>query len=287
MNSPLSLKNLVKDYGPVKAVRGVTLELEKGEIFGLLGPNGAGKTSIISCIVSLERPTSGSITVFGNEVTDQSQKARFDIGIVPQEIVNHGFFSVREILEFQSGFYGLTKNANRIDELLAELQLTEHQHKKVKQLSGGMKRRLMIAKALVHSPKLLLLDEPTAGVDIELRSHLWKFVSKLKAQGTTVLLTTHYLEEAEELCDRVGVIHRGQIVALDKTQNLIRNLTTRQLKLRRQGSEIYETYPLEKGMNVGRWLSSNNLEIANIDDLTVEEGTLENAVRELLREKGV
>lgn len=287
MNSPLSLKELIKDYGPVKAVRGVTLELEKGEIFGLLGPNGAGKTSIISCIVSLERPTSGSITVFGNEVTDQSQKARFDIGIVPQEIVNHGFFSVREILEFQSGFYGLTKNANRIDELLAELQLTEHQHKKVKQLSGGMKRRLMIAKALVHSPKLLLLDEPTAGVDIELRSHLWKFVSKLKAQGTTVLLTTHYLEEAEELCDRVGVIHRGQIVALDKTQNLIRNLTTRQLKLRRQGAESYETYPLEKGMNVGRWLSSNNLEIANIDDLTVEEGTLENAVRELLREKGV
>ncbi len=285
MASPLSIQNLYKDYGPVKAVRGVSIELNKGEIFGLLGPNGAGKTSIISCIVTLEKATSGLISVFGEPVSDANQLARYQIGIVPQEVVNHGYFSTREILEFQSGFYGLRNNKARIDELLHELQLTDHQHKKVKQLSGGMKRRLMIAKSLVHSPKLLLLDEPTAGVDIELRAHLWRFVGKLKEQGTTVLLTTHYLEEAEQLCDRVAVIHRGQIVALDKTLSLIRNLTTRQLKLRRHGSEIYETHPLEKGVNVGQWLTSQNLEIANIDDLTVEEGTLENAVRELLRQK--
>jgi ABC-2 type transport system ATP-binding protein len=285
MNKPLVLDNLFKSYGSVRAVNGVNLQLEEGEIFGLLGPNGAGKTSIISCIVTLEQATSGSISIFGEKVGDATQRAQSKVGIVPQEVVNHGFFSVQEILEFQSGYYGISNNKDRIDELLNELQLAEHRHKKVKQLSGGMKRRLMIAKALVHRPRLLLLDEPTAGVDIELRSHLWKFVSKLKEQGVTVLLTTHYLEEAQELCDRVAVINRGEIVALDKTKNLIHSLTVRTLKIKFRGQEEYKTYQMQSGEALGKWFVDNKIDPTQIDDLSIEDGKLETAVRNLLTQK--
>ncbi|MEK6553958.1 MAG: ABC transporter ATP-binding protein [Bdellovibrionota bacterium] len=285
MNKPLLIENLFKSYGPVKAVNGVNLELQEGEIFGLLGPNGAGKTSIISCVVTLEKATSGQISIFGEKVGDATQRAQSKVGIVPQEVVNHGFFSIYEILEFQSGYYGISNNKERIEELLHELQLFEHREKKVKQLSGGMKRRLMIAKALVHKPRLLLLDEPTAGVDIELRSHLWKFVQKLKQQGVTVLLTTHYLEEAQELCDRVAVINRGEIVALDKTQSLIRGLTDRTLKIKFHGQEDYKTYTMKSGEALGQYLEKNKIDPLQIDDLSIEDGKLETAVRRLLNEK--
>lgn len=285
MNKPLLIEKLFKNYGAVQAVNGVNLELKEGEIFGLLGPNGAGKTSIISCIVTLERPSSGEIRIFGELVGDASQRAQSKVGIVPQEVVNHGFFSIYEILEFQSGYYGISNNDKRITELLHDLQLFEHRHKKVKQLSGGMKRRLMIAKALVHSPRLLLLDEPTAGVDIELRAHLWTFVSKLRQQGVTILLTTHYLEEAQELCDRVAVINRGEIVALDKTSSLIQSLTSRTLKIRFRGQENYKTYSMESGQALGEYLKSENIDPLQIEDLSIEDGKLETAVRNLLNEK--
>jgi ABC-2 type transport system ATP-binding protein len=221
MQNPLVLENFQKSYGQVQAVKGVTFDLRPGEIFGLLGPNGAGKTSIISCITTLEKPTGGVIKVFGHDVVKASRVSKSMVGCVPQEVINHGYFSVEEILHFHSGFFGLRNNHARIEELLKELRLSEHRHKKVKQLSGGMKRRLMIAKALVHSPKLLLLDEPTAGVDIELRDSLWAYVSKLRSEGTTILLTTHYLEEAERLCDRVAVINRGELLALEQTRALV------------------------------------------------------------------
>lgn len=221
MQSPLSLENFKKSYGKVQAVKGVTFDLRPGEIFGLLGPNGAGKTSIISCITTLEKPTGGTIKVFGRDVVTESRQSKMLVGCVPQEVINHGYFNVEEIMKFHSGYFGFRNNQDRIEELLHELRLAEHRHKKVKQLSGGMKRRLMIAKALVHSPKLLLLDEPTAGVDIELRDSLWQFVGKLKKAGTTILLTTHYLEEAERLCDRVAVINRGELIALEETRTLV------------------------------------------------------------------
>lgn len=281
---PLKISQLVKNYGRVQAVRGVDLALKSGEIFGLLGPNGAGKTSIISCIVTLEKPTSGSIHIFGEEVGHSSQRAQSQVGIVAQEVVNHGFFSVDEILQFQSGYYGISKNEERIEELLEELQLKEHRYKKVKQLSGGMKRRLMIAKALVHKPRLLLLDEPTAGVDIELRAHLWQFVRKLQKSGTTILLTTHYLEEAQELCDRVAVINKGEIVALNETQALIQQLTERVLKIRLRGEGEYRTYSMKSGESLGTYLERQSIDPKQIDDLSIEDGRLETAVRKLLRE---
>lgn len=281
-NAPLLIKDLHKKYGATHAVRGVHLELKKGEVFGLLGPNGAGKTSIISCLVTLEKPTSGSIEIFGHPVSDESE-AKAYVGIVPQEIVNHGYFSVQEILEFQSGFYGRARNGDQIKKLLVQLQLDEHKHKKVKQLSGGMKRRLMIAKALVHSPQLLLLDEPTAGVDIELRSHLWDFVRALKGLGTTILLTTHYLEEAEELCDRVAVLNKGQIIALDKTKNLIDQMTARELRLKLKNQSDYVSHRIPMGVEISDWFKQSQISFEQVADFRIEEGSLEDAVLELLK----
>lgn len=238
----LQVENLVKTYssqglgsGPrspeVTALAGVDFTIEPGEIFGLLGPNGAGKTSLISILTTLEKATSGTARIFGYDVSQDPQSAKRQLGVVAQEIVNHGFFTVSEILRFHSGYYGIWQNSERIEELLQALDLWEHRHKLVKQLSGGMKRRLMIAKALVHRPKLLLLDEPTAGVDVELREKLWLFVRELQKQGTTVLLTTHYLEEAEELCGRVGILRRGHLEYLGPTRGIIEKLTLRQLTL--------------------------------------------------------
>lgn len=224
---PLELRNLHKSYGQVNAVRGVDLQVNSAEVFGLLGPNGAGKTSIISVITGLEKPTLGEVRVFGADVTKDPKRAKMLVGRVPQEIVGHGFFNVEEVLDFLAGYYGVRDPKDRIDFLLDRLALTQHRHKKVGQLSGGMKRRLMIAKAMIHQPKLLLLDEPTAGVDVELRNSLWKFVGELKAQGVSILLTTHYLEEAQRLCDRVAIIHYGKIRAIGPTQKVISDITKR------------------------------------------------------------
>lgn len=225
--SPLSLQHLHKSYGEVQAVRGVDLEMKTGEVLGLLGPNGAGKTSIISMITGLEKPTSGQVIVFGADVQKDPRRAKMLVGRVPQEIVGHGFFNVDEVLGFLAGYYGVTSPRDRIEYLIDRLALGPHRAKKVNQLSGGMKRRLMIAKALIHEPRLLLLDEPTAGVDVELRSSLWKFVRELQSAGISILLTTHYLEEAEKLCDRVAIIHLGLIRAMGPTQHVIREVTQR------------------------------------------------------------
>ncbi len=280
--SPLLVQNLSKNYGAIEAVRNASFNLNKGEVFGLLGPNGAGKTSIISCIVTLEKPTSGSIFVGGFDVQKNPREAKRNVGFVPQEIINHGYFNVEEILSFQSGYFGLLHNRERTDYILHELRLYEHRHKKVKQLSGGMKRRLLIAKALVHSPQLLLLDEPTAGVDIELREQLWQFVKKLKAEGVTVLLTTHYLEEAEQLCDRVGLIDKGEIKMVESTQFLIDKFTGRSVRVKFRNVVAPRDFELRTGETVGDLINKEKLDVNQIEDINISEGTLEDAFRRVI-----
>lgn len=286
---PLKIQNLVKTYGQVEAVKGVSFDVRPGEIFGLLGPNGAGKTSIISILTTLEMPTSGQTYIFGSDVTKEPMVTKRQIGVVHQEVINSGFFDVEEILEFQSGYYGIAKNTERIHYLLNKLALYEHRRKKVKQLSGGMKRRLMIAKALVHSPKLLLLDEPTAGVDITLRETLWQFVLELQKEGLSILLTTHYLEEAEQLCQRVGIINHGRLECVEPTQHVIHKFTQKKIILQlRKTRNFVSQYlqssehnnftfrvPMEKGL--GDLLSELEVSSSEIDDVKIVEGTLEEA----------
>jgi ABC-2 type transport system ATP-binding protein len=212
---------LAKRYPKVDALRGVSLRIEAGEIFALLGPNGAGKTTWISIVCGLTRATAGTARVLGHDVVRQSMAARRAIGLVPQEINFDPFFTAREVLRFQMGYYGVPPDAARIDELLRAMDLSAKADANTRELSGGMKRRLLIAKALVHRPRVVFLDEPTAGVDVSLRRDLWAYVRQLRADGTTIVLTTHYLEEAEELADRVGVIDRGELVTLDRPATLM------------------------------------------------------------------
>lgn len=219
--SAISFKNLTKQYGSLTALQSINLDIEEGEFFGLLGPNGAGKTTLISILAGLCKPTSGFATLMGFDVQAQFREARRRLGIVPQELVFDPFFTVRETLEFQSGYFGIKHNAEWIDEILENLGLTDKAHKNMRSLSGGMKRRVLVAQALVHRPPVIVLDEPTAGVDVELRQSLWQFISRLNQQGHTIVLTTHYLEEAEQLCHRIAMMKQGQIVALDTTKNLL------------------------------------------------------------------
>lgn len=271
----LDIRGLTKTYpgAPVNALTDVSFHIEPGEIFGLLGPNGAGKTSLISILTTLEQATSGSVSVFGIDVRKHPQKSKQQIGIVAQEIVNHGFFNIEEVLTFHSGYYGIWNNKERITELLHALDLWEHRGKLVKQLSGGMKRRLMIAKALVHRPKLLLLDEPTAGVDVELRTRLWAFVRELQKQGTTILLTTHYLQEAEELCGRVGILSKGRLKYVGPTRGIIEKLT-------------FRTWDIDLNSPVA--LTASGLEVLNQTDATVKVRSGHAAVLgEVLRDLGI
>ena len=228
---PLTLIHLTKKYGHMTAVDDVSLEIKPGEVFGLLGPNGAGKTSIISTIMTLQDITLGSIKVFGIDVTKNSQKAKQLIGYVPQELVHHGFFNVEQILKYHANYYGLKKTKKDVAYLLHKLDLHVHRKKYVNQLSGGMKRRLMIAKALIHEPKLLLLDEPTAGVDLELRNSLWEFIDELKNKNISILLTTHYLEEAEQLCDRIGILQKGKLRRIDRVEKLLEQHSSKKVSL--------------------------------------------------------
>jgi ABC-2 type transport system ATP-binding protein len=213
---------LVKRYPKVEALAGVSLSIEPGEIFALLGPNGAGKTTWISIVCGLARATSGTARVLGHDVVDDAMAARRVVGLVPQEINFDPFFTPREVLRFQMGYFGVPPSEGRIDELLAAMALTSKADVTSRELSGGMRRRLLIAKALVHRPRIAFLDEPTAGVDIALRKDLWSYVRKLRAEGTTIVLTTHYLEEAEELADRVAVIDHGRLIAVDKPDVLLK-----------------------------------------------------------------
>ncbi len=209
MAAAVSIVNVVKHFGLLQALAGVSLEIAEGEFFGLLGPNGAGKTTLISTLAGLVRADSGSLAVLGHDVVRDYRKARSLLGVVPQELVFDPFFSVRETLRIQSGYFGLRHNDAWIDEILANLDLTSKADVNMRRLSGGMKRRVLVAQALVHKPPVIVLDEPTAGVDVELRQGLWQFVRRLNSEGHTIILTTHYLEEAEALCGRIALMKQG------------------------------------------------------------------------------
>lgn len=222
MTSAISVESLRKRFGALEALRGVSFEIPPGEFFGLLGPNGAGKSTLINILAGLTRPSGGSAKVMGHDVVREYRATRRALGVVPQELVYDPFFTVREALRIQSGYFGLRRNDAWIDEILANLQLSSKADTNMRALSGGMKRRVLIAQALVHRPPVIVLDEPTAGVDVELRQNLWTFVRKLNREGHTIVLTTHYLEEAEALCERVAILKQGEVISLDTTENLLR-----------------------------------------------------------------
>jgi ABC-2 type transport system ATP-binding protein len=230
----LRFENVTKTYrgGQVKALGGVSFDIAQGEFFGLLGPNGAGKTTLISILAGLSRASGGSVSVHGHDVVNDYAAARRALGVVPQELVFDPFFSVRETLRIQSGYFGVRNNDAWIDELLVNLGLADKANANMRQLSGGMKRRVLVAQALVHRPPVIVLDEPTAGVDVELRQTLWQFVARLNREGHTVLLTTHYLEEAEALCGRIAMLKQGRIVALDRTSALLAGTASTMLRFK-------------------------------------------------------
>ncbi len=233
MKKAIAFKSVKKNYGQLKAVNGITLSIEEGEFFGLLGPNGAGKSTLINMLAGLVRPTAGSISAMGFDVVKDYQNARHSLGIVPQELVFDPFFNLREMLRFQAGYFGKGKsNDIWVDEVIERLDLTAKASTNMRMLSGGMKRRALIAQALVHRPPVIVLDEPTAGVDVELRQKLWSFIKELNKEGHTIVLTTHYLEEAEALCNSVAMLRLGKIVALDTTRNLLKKFSTKNLMLR-------------------------------------------------------
>ncbi|MDO5667897.1 MAG: ABC transporter ATP-binding protein [Alcaligenaceae bacterium] len=209
------------DVDGFQALQDVSFEVEQGEFFGLLGPNGAGKTTLISVLAGLAKASSGRAKVMGYDVQDQYREARRALGVVPQELVYDPFFTVRETLRLQSGYFGIKNNDDWIDEVLANLGLTDKAEENMRALSGGMKRRVLVAQALVHCPPVIILDEPTAGVDVDLRRGLWEFISRLNKKGHTVLLTTHYLEEAESMCNRLAFLKRGKLIALDTTEGIM------------------------------------------------------------------
>ncbi|UDF35444.1 UNVERIFIED_ORG: ABC transporter ATP-binding protein [Shinella sp. XGS7] len=230
----ISFQNVSKTYrgGAVRALDGVSFDIQPGEFFGLLGPNGAGKTSLISILAGLSQASGGSVKVMGHDVVGDYAAARRALGIVPQELVFDPFFNVREALEIQSGYFGVKGNGAWIDELLENLGLADKARANMRQLSGGMKRRVLVAQALVHRPPVIVLDEPTAGVDVELRQTLWAFIARLNREGHTVLLTTHYLEEAEALCHRIAMLKLGRVVALDRTSDLLSGRASTMLRFK-------------------------------------------------------
>ena len=238
MSPAVRLRGLEKHFPRVHALRGIDLDIEQGEFFALLGPNGAGKTTLISILAGLTRASAGSVEIMGFDVTANYRDARRALGVVPQELVYDPFFTVRETLRLQSGYFGLRHNDDWIDELLANLGLGDKANTYTRQLSGGMKRRVLVAQALVHKPPVIVLDEPTAGVDVELRQSLWTFIRHLNKQGHTIVLTTHYLDEAEMLCERVAMLQEGRIVALDHTANLLHAGAERRLLLDLVASEL-------------------------------------------------
>ena len=292
----LEVKDVVKNYGSLRAVDKVSFSTQEGEIFGLLGPNGAGKTSLISTIMTLENLDEGDIHVCGYSLRQDPRICKSLTGFMPQELIMHGYFNVQEVVEFYSGYCGVWPDKNRVEYLLKRLALWDKRYEKVRSLSGGMKRRLLIAKALVHAPKLILLDEPTAGVDIELRNVIWEFIKELKKSGASILFTTHYLEEAEELCDRVAIIHKGKIRQIDQTRNLISQFTTRQILLKLKNpkdfqhknyqgnSDGYSVFMLPSSLTLGSLIKELSLDISDILDIRIHEGSLEDAFKKILKD---
>jgi len=274
----IEIKGLKKTYKATKkaaaktALQGVDLTIPRGSIFGLLGPNGAGKSTMINILAGLVNKTEGSAKICGFDIDTNTRAARASIGIVPQEIAMDVFFTPYQALELQAGYYGVPKSERRSEEILDALGLADKRDAYVRQLSGGMKRRLLIAKALVHNPPVLILDEPTAGVDIELRRQLWAYVEKLHAAGTTVILTTHYLEEAEALCDRIAIIHQGQIVANEPKTQLLSRLDKKVLRIS----------PVESLQTLPEGLSDLNARLAVDGQIIIEYRTGSDSVTDLL-----
>ena len=228
----IQINNIHKQFGDLHALNGIDLTINQGEFFGLLGPNGAGKSTLINILAGLLNPSQGNIAIMGHDVATDYQAARMSLGVVPQELVFDPFFNVREMLRFQAGYFGRGReNDAWVDEIVESLGLTDKAHTNMRKLSGGMKRRALIAQALVHKPPVIVLDEPTAGVDVELRQMLWQFIKRLNKDGHTIILTTHYLEEAETLCERVAMMKQGKIVALDTTANFLSKLPGKNLRL--------------------------------------------------------
>jgi ABC-2 type transport system ATP-binding protein len=263
MTAAIELRDVHKRFGELQALAGIDLDVRQGEFFGLLGPNGAGKTTLISILAGLVRADRGSARVMGHEVRADYREARRSLGVVPQELVFDPFFSVRETLRIQSGYFGIRDNRAWIDELMQHLDLAAKADVNMRALSGGMKRRVLIAQALVHKPPVIVLDEPTAGVDVELRQALWQFIRRLNWEGHTIVLTTHYLEEAEKLCGRIAMLKQGRIVALDSTANLLKRVHHLFLRLRLGGSVPAGLRPLEHGEAAGGYV----LRLEDYDDV--------------------
>jgi ABC-2 type transport system ATP-binding protein len=302
----ISVRGLNKTYrsrsGHKPALLEVDLEIPRGSLFGLLGPNGAGKSTLINILAQLVRKTSGTAAVWGYDIDRSPRMAASAIGVVPQELNIDPFFTPRELLDLQAGLYGVPRRERRTDEILAALHLSDKAKAYARTLSGGMRRRLLVAKAMVHSPPVLVLDEPTAGVDVELRQQLWSYVKELNRAGTTVLLTTHYLEEAEQLCDRIAIIHHGRLIANDSTEGMLRRLDQKELaltlardlaevppSLRRYAAELQNPrrlvlrYRLSE-VKVSEILGAANAAGLEIVDLTTEEADLEDIFLQLTRD---
>ena len=255
MTVAIDVRGVEKRFGSFVALAGISLSIAEGEFFALLGPNGAGKTTLISALAGLTRVSAGTLSVMGHDVVADYRAARRSLGIVPQEIVFDPFFSVRETLRFQAGYFGIARSAGLdawIDELLAKLSLSDKADHNMRQLSGGMKRRVLVAQALVHRPPVIVLDEPTAGVDVELRQTLWAFIRELNAQGHTILLTTHYLEEAQQLCSRIAMMKMGKIVAMDTTNHLLNAFSERVLRVKVDG-ELPKSQVAARTRQAGAW----------------------------------
>lgn len=240
MKTPaIQIHDVHKQFGQLNALNGIDLTIQQGEFFALLGPNGAGKSTLINIMAGLLKPTLGHVSIMGHDVIADYQQARMALGVVPQELVFDPFFNVREMLRFQAGYFGRgPENDAWVDQVIEGLGLTDKAHTNMRKLSGGMKRRALIAQALAHRPPVIVLDEPTAGVDVELRQMLWGFIKQLNREGHTIILTTHYLEEAETLCERVAMMKQGKIVALDTTANLLRSHAGKNLRLSLKGASL-------------------------------------------------
>jgi ABC-2 type transport system ATP-binding protein len=302
MKHAIVYKNVLKSFGSLKAVNNISLNIPEGEFFGLLGPNGAGKSTMINMLAGLAKPTQGTISVMGFDVQSQYQAARHSVGIVPQELVFDPFFNVREMLRFQAGYFGKGKENDRwVDEIIERLDLSDKASTNMRKLSGGMKRRALIAQALVHRPPVIVLDEPTAGVDVELRQRLWAFIKDLNRQGHTIVLTTHYLEEAETLCNSVAMLRAGKIVASDTTKNLLKKFSTKNLKLRlnlknkklpsliekipHDVADDFYTFQLKKITEISKITDALNEANIEILDLQAVDTDLENVFLKLTSSK--
>ena len=294
----LSVKNLNKIYNSknsnsINALNNLNLEVKEGEIFGLLGPNGAGKTTFINILAGTVIKTSGEVNVWGFNLDKNPRQVRASIGIVPQEVVLDPFFSPKKLLELQAGLYGVKKKERITDTILKLVSLDKQANSYARSLSGGMKRRLLIAKALVHQPPIIFLDEPTAGVDVELRKNLWENVRSLNNQGVTIILTTHYLEEAEEMCNRIGILNKGNLVALDITKKLLKKIQTKKVTFKinkkidikdnvldslkvisNKENEICVSYEKSK-INIEEIINFIKKENVQIDDISTDDGDLE------------